>query len=292
VRTDPEQDATLAIRAADLHVVTSPLPALGTVLCAVDTSSAAKAVLYTAAGLAAHPGSRLVVLRVEDRLKSEHDKKAAQVALDEFARETIPGWIGYRQETELITTSGDPAKTILAIAEERGANLVVMGTHSRHGLARMLFGSVTASVLKMTKVPVAVVPPSGPELISLMDRAAVPHLGSVLVPVELHGGSARQLAFASILSIASDREITLLHAIPPKADSAEPLQKLREMAGLLDSHSGVVAVVTHGPVVHVILDRQKRCGAGVVVLGRDAASPGHIAFELLEKTRAVVVFVP
>lgn len=56
--------------------------------------------------------------------------------------------------------------------------------------------------------------------------------------------------------------------------------------------SGVRSVVTHGSVVQVILDRQRRAGAGVVVLGRDAGSPGQVAFELLEKTRAVVVFVP
>jgi hypothetical protein len=75
-------------------------------------------------------------------------------------------------------------------------------------------------------------------------------------------------------------------------DSAAPLRRLREMAGYVDAHSGVVAVVTHGPVVDVILNRQQRAGAGVVVLGRDAGSPGHVARQLLEKTRAVVVFVP
>jgi nucleotide-binding universal stress UspA family protein len=269
-----------------------PVPALGTVLCAVDSSPAAKAVLYAAAGLAAHPGSRRVVVRVVGRLSSEDEREAAQVALNAFAHETIPGWIGYRQETDLVAAAGDPAKAILSIAEERGANLIVMGMHSRTGLARMLFGSVTASVLEKTKVPVAVVPPSGPELISLTNDGAVPHVGSVLVPVDLRGQTARQLSWASTLSLASAREITLLHVIPPKADSTGPLHRLREMAGCVDSHSGVVAVVTHGPLVDVILDRQKRAGAGVVVLGRDAASPGHVAFELLERARAIVVFVP
>jgi len=268
------------------------VPALGTVLCAVDGSAAAKAVLYAAAGLAAHPGSSLVVVRVVDRMNSQDEREAAQIALNAFAYETIPGWIGYREETQLVAVAGDPAKAILALAEERSANLIVMGTHSRTGLARFLFGSVTASVLEHTRVPVAVVPPSGPELISLTDGSAVPHLGSILVAVDLAGGSARQLAFASTLSLASRREITLLHVIPPEADSSGPLHKLREIAGHVDSHSGVVAVVTHGPLVDVIVDRQKRSGAGVVVLGRDAASPGHVALELLQRARAVVVFVP
>ena len=270
----------------------TPVPALGTVLCAVDSSSAAKAVLYAAAGLAAHPGSRLIVVRVVGRMKSGDEREAAQIALNALAHETIPGWIGYREETELVAVAGDPAKAILAMAEERGANLIVLGTHSRTGLARLLFGSVTASVLERTKVPVAVVPPSGPELISLTNNGAVPHLGSVLVPVDLGGSSVRQLTLASTLSLASAREMTLLHVIAPKADSTGPLHRLRAIAGQVDCDSRVAAVVTHGPLVDVILDRQKRSGAGVVVLGRDAASPGHVASELLNRTRAVVVFVP
>jgi nucleotide-binding universal stress UspA family protein len=264
----------------------TPVPALGTVVCALDSSPAAKAVLYAAAGLAAHPDSRLVIVRVED------ETEGARFALNELVQETIPGWLSYRQGATVISRSGNPAQTVLAVAEECGANLVVMGTHSHGSLVRILHGSVTKSVLEKTKIPVAIVPPSGPEIISLTERAAVPHFGSLLVPVDLHHGSARQLAFASTLSRASTHEITLLHAIPPSADSAEPLERLRQMAGHVDSHSRVVAVVTHGPLVQVILDRQLRSGAGVVVLGRNAASPGHVAFELLKKARAVVVLVP
>jgi nucleotide-binding universal stress UspA family protein len=138
---------------------------------------------------------------------------------------------------------------------------------------------------------VAVVP-SSVEVISLTDKDAVPHIGSVLVPVDLHGGSAGQLAFASTLSLASDREITLLHVIPPEADSHEPLKRLQDMALRVDSQSGARAVVTHGSLVSVIHDRQLRAKAGVVVMGRDAGSPGRVASELLQRTHAVVVFVP
>jgi nucleotide-binding universal stress UspA family protein len=269
-----------------------PVPALGTVLCAVDTSSTAAAVLYAACGLAAHPGSRLVVLRVEGRLDSEDERLAAEVALNELAQQTIPGWIFDRKATDLIALAGHPAETILAVAADRGANLIVMGTHSRGALAQALFGSVTARVLRETRVPVAVVPPSSLELISLTERDAIPHLGSVLVPVDLHGESVRQLAFASTLSLASDREITLLHVIPPEADSHEPLKRLQDVALRVNSQSGVRAVVTHGSLVSVIHDRQLRAKAGIVMLGRDAGSPGRVASELLHRTNAVVVFVP
>lgn len=273
-----------ALRVSD--AARAPVPVLGTVLCAVDTSPSAAAVLYTAAGLAAHPDSRLVVLRVGD------DSDEALVELNHLAQRAIPGWLSYRQETDVVVRTGRPAMAIVDVARERGANLIVMGTHGRSTLSRLMWGSVTASVLRHTTVPVAVVPPSGPELISLTNRHAVPHLGSVLVPVDLRGGSPRQLAVASMLSLATERELTLLHAIPAQADSGEPLRKLKELAARIDAHAGVVSVVTHGPLVSVIVDRQLRCGAGVVVLGRDNGSPGRVARALLEKTRAVVVFVP
>ena len=275
------------MKSATLHrTPPSPVPALGTVLCAVDSSDSAAAVLYAAAGLAAHPDSRLIVVRVDG------ETTKARVDLIELVQQSIPGWLAYREQTDIVTSTGRPDRVILRLAEERGVNLIVMGTHSRRALSRVLFGSVAASVLAKATVPVAIVPPSGPELISLTDGSVVPHLGSILVAVDLRGASARQLALSSVLSLASERELVLLHVIPPRADSAEPLRRLREMAGSVDSRCGAVAVVTHGPVVNVILDRQKRASAGVVILGRDAGSPGKIACELLEKTRAVVVFVP
>src|ERR1044071_4779503 len=192
--------------------ICAPVPALGTVLCAIDASPSAKAVLYAAAGLAAG-GSRLVVLRVDD------EKEAAEIALTEFALQTVPGWLAYRQETELIARGGQPARTILSVAAEQDATLIVMGTHSRGGLARLVRGSVAASVLVDTTIPVAVVPPSGPELFALTEDRAVPHAGSVLVPIDLDGEWDRQLAFASTLAAASRCGVTLLHVIPPRADS-------------------------------------------------------------------------
>jgi nucleotide-binding universal stress UspA family protein len=273
--------------------VRAPIPALGTVLCAVDASPSAAGVLYAASGLAANPHSRLVVLRVDDRASASSEKsEAAREELHELAKRTIPGWISYREGTEFIVRAGDAAETILAVAAERGANLIVTGTHTRGFVSRALFGSVTARVMRETMVPLAVVPPSEMEVISLTEKGAVSHLGSVLVPVNLHAGSARQLAFASTLSLASDRELILLHVVPPDVDSHEPLKRLQEMAGYVDHPTGVRAVVTHGPVVGAILDRQQRSKAGVVVLGRDPHSPGSIARELLQKTTVIVVFVP
>lgn len=54
---------------------------------------------------------------------------------------------------------GAPAKTILEVADELGADLIVMGTHGRRGLERMLLGSVTHRVVSTSHLPVVAVPP-------------------------------------------------------------------------------------------------------------------------------------
>jgi nucleotide-binding universal stress UspA family protein len=68
---------------------------------------------------------------------------------------------------KLIREGSAPA-TILAAAREVRADLIVMGTHGRTGLGRLLLGSVAEEVVRKAPCPVLTVktdaPPSGPEL--------------------------------------------------------------------------------------------------------------------------------
>ena len=52
---------------------------------------------------------------------------------------------------------GDPAMTILRVAGEHHAGLIVMGTHGRTGLARLLMGSVAEQVVRRAPCPVLTV---------------------------------------------------------------------------------------------------------------------------------------
>jgi len=54
---------------------------------------------------------------------------------------------------------GDPSTQILAAAEETGADLLLMGTHSRRPLDRLLLGSVAAQVVRQARCSVLAVPP-------------------------------------------------------------------------------------------------------------------------------------
>ncbi|MBX3232528.1 MAG: universal stress protein [Labilithrix sp.] len=66
----------------------------------------------------------------------------------------------HRDRKVVLTThieQGDPREVILSVAKDVRADLIVMGTHGRKGLARALVGSVAEAVLRTAEVPVVTV---------------------------------------------------------------------------------------------------------------------------------------
>ena len=57
-----------------------------------------------------------------------------------------------------MVVEGTFAETILKVAKEEGADIIVMGRHSRRGLGKLLIGSVTEKVLHHSTVPLFIIP--------------------------------------------------------------------------------------------------------------------------------------
>ena len=55
---------------------------------------------------------------------------------------------------EIEVRAAEPARAILAAAEEHGVALITVGTHGRKGIARMLVGSVAEQVVRNATCPV------------------------------------------------------------------------------------------------------------------------------------------
>jgi nucleotide-binding universal stress UspA family protein len=88
----------------------------------------------------------------------ELQTKKAQNALDACAAR-------YRDRVSLAPTRleiGDAREVIDRVAVEIGADLIVMGTHGRRGVRRMLLGSVAESVVRSAPCPVLTVRPKRP----------------------------------------------------------------------------------------------------------------------------------
>ena len=77
-------------------------------------------------------------------------EEAAQVALEEVQARTRTMAV----ETDSIIKSGAEWEQIIDVTKARGIDLVVMGTHGRRGVARVLLGSVAERVVRLSPVPV------------------------------------------------------------------------------------------------------------------------------------------
>ncbi|WP_435194319.1 universal stress protein [Natronomonas sp. EA1] len=61
------------------------------------------------------------------------------------------------REVETAIEMGPPARTIVNYADEAGIDLIVMGSHGRSGVSRVLLGSVAEAVVRRAGCPVLVV---------------------------------------------------------------------------------------------------------------------------------------
>lgn len=89
---------------------------------------------------------------LEDRLIQHHGR-----LLDEFTKQQLPA-LSAETNMRKVVKLGEPYKTILDCAREEKANLIVMSTHGRSGLPRMMLGSVTEKVLRSSSCPVLAIP--------------------------------------------------------------------------------------------------------------------------------------
>src|SRR6516165_4115000 len=136
-----------------------------TILCPTDYSELSQAALDYAAALAHHHGGRLVILHAVETLGPEN------VTYGEAVSRPQPD--AYRQRlgddlrriqapvsnvpVEHVLSDEDPVEAILRTAAERGCDLIVLGSHGRSGLKRLLMGSVADQVVRKASCPVLVV---------------------------------------------------------------------------------------------------------------------------------------
>jgi nucleotide-binding universal stress UspA family protein len=133
-----------------------------TLLHPTDFSDRSEYASRLACLLARDYGARLVVVHVavppvvvygEGVVPPEPEVFRAQ-AQEKLDRLEAPG-AELRLERRL--AEGDPVTEILHLAQEIGADLIVMGTHGRTGLSRLLMGSVAEQVVRQAPCPVLTV---------------------------------------------------------------------------------------------------------------------------------------
>ena len=135
--------------------------ALKTILVATDFGEAAEAALAYGRALARMFGGTLHLLHVTDNqflrpmaANPHHAEEAIRRRLNE--RLSDQDRRGLDADVTL-ETSDSPADAIVEYAGRIAADLIVMGTHGRTGLDRLLTGSVAEHVVRMAPCPVLTV---------------------------------------------------------------------------------------------------------------------------------------
>jgi nucleotide-binding universal stress UspA family protein len=129
-----------------------------TILHPTDFSPAAEYAFELAGSLARDHGAELIILHVRSPKGTDAPVWLQKEEIwDEFHRleQTDPHIRDIRIRSEFV--DGDPVKEILHVAEKNGCDLIVMGTHGRTGVKRLLMGSVAEKVSRESPCPVMTV---------------------------------------------------------------------------------------------------------------------------------------
>ena len=185
---------------------------------------------------------------------------------------------------------GRPAETIVEVASERHAAMIVMATHGYSGLRRWALGSVADQVVHTTHVPVLLV-----RRVPLPDARAVHPLAEecplkrVLVPLDGTALSRQALAPALDVAIGAEAEVIALQtvaapmerqvgALAPVADLSAELRN--EVAQAYALRAGSVApewapitpIVTLGDAAKAIVEEAGRQHVDMIVMVTHAYS--------------------
>ncbi|MEQ8787043.1 MAG: universal stress protein [Pirellulaceae bacterium] len=132
---------------------------ISTIIFPTDFSHTGDAALAFATALARDSGAKLLIVHVEEPPVAYGGgemyygiPEPATEDLRKMLHEVTPTDPQVPYEHRLIT--GEPAAAIARLAESEHADLIVLGTHGRTGLTRLLMGSVAEAIVRRASCPV------------------------------------------------------------------------------------------------------------------------------------------
>ncbi len=251
---------------------------LKNILFATDFSHAAAAALPFAAEIAQRFGAKLFAVHaktpenyalptaeiwpvVNAELEKETDR------LRQTLREQFPG-----VESDVLIGEGGVWGVLEAAAQEKQADLIVVGTSGRRGIGKFVLGSVAEEILRRAQCPVLTVGPHSP---SGPPREA--KFRKIVYATDFGDGAPAAAAYAVALAQEHQAHLTLLHVIEhskvgelvrPQELEEAALDRLRALAtGEAELWCEPKAMVRHGVPAEQILEVAEKEQADLIVLG-------------------------
>ena len=139
------------------------------IVCAVDFSDHSPRLADYAISLAKCTGAKLICVYVAPSLSQYVGFQVPPSSIESFVGEIVAGadhsmkaYLNqYFKEADASgkVIVGYPGEAIINLADDEDADLIIMGTHGRKGIDRILFGSVAEKVVKNAKCPVMTIRP-------------------------------------------------------------------------------------------------------------------------------------
>lgn len=245
------------------------------ILVPTDMSEFADQAIRYAGLLASRLGSRITLMYADEAYfpidiiefplgyALEHSSETTtkfHERLRETATDLLPN---LRVETTIVRDT--PSHAILRTANNARADLIVMGTHGRHGWRRALLGSVTETVLHQGDRPLVTVTPG------IFTAAQRPRIESVLCPVNFTYIARESLQHACTIAGAFDAELIIVYVAegfqPPRLPEVEAAFELWVEPSLRGRARYRLSVATEGDPAERVLAAARDVQADLIVLG-------------------------
>jgi nucleotide-binding universal stress UspA family protein len=251
----------------------------------VDGSATAHRAVEYAIGLAGDGVTLHFCTVVSDLVIGNSEEDARSVCSDAVALAADCGALA-----DARVLFGEVAPAICRYATDVYADAIVIGTHARRGLARVIFGSVTDGLLSISAIPVFVthvddaLETDGPITLAVDD--SMPPRAALKVGVDLAKASGVNLVIETVSG-------------PERADwrhSADLLSDAADAARAADIDFELVTA-SGRPAEAIVEDGEKRMSRAIIV-GTGTHSPlarilfGSVAAVVLERAQLPVVVVP
>ena len=204
------------------------------------------------------------------QMPSEGNFETAARKLEENRERAAQTVRGLDLNFEPIAREGFIEEVVPQLIAEHGIDLIVMGTHGRKGVSRLLLGSTAETIFRSVSCPVVTVGPNVAETPNWKTR-----IGSVLVAADLSLASEHSIPYALSFARESHCRFTLMHVVPKEYRSHSDASLMRSLEGelkkLVPKESKAWCqpqiVVTKGRPAEEILRTADDSRADLIVLG-------------------------
>ncbi len=147
---------------------------INSILCPIDFSDASTNAFRYACEFAKAMGSKIIFLNVVEPRPMVADMTLNYIPLEEdlakAATEDLRPLVQEAESKGIAVQAdvmiGTPAELILSQAAEFNASIIIMGSHGKTGLSRLLMGSVAEAIVRKARIPVLIVKADEKEFIS------------------------------------------------------------------------------------------------------------------------------